>query len=67
MVDYEIFDGDVVKLNGFDQRFVVINVDKITSHKNKYTIVTFDSNSVPHMLYVSHDCLSLVEEDSHAD
>ena len=58
----EILVGDNVKLNGFDQIFCVINIDKTSSHDNKYVIVTLDNNSVPHMLYVSYACLSLVEE-----
>lgn len=64
MVDDEIFAGDVVTINGFDQRFCVIDKDKFTS---KVTVMTIDANSVPHTLIVENDCLSLLEEDSHAD
>lgn len=64
MVDDEIFVGDVVTINGFDQRFCVIDKNKLTS---KVTVMTLDVNSVPHTLIVENDCLSLLEEDSHAD
>ena len=64
MIDDEIFVGDVVTINGFDQHFCVTDIDKLTS---KVTIVTIDVNSVPHVLIVKYDCLSLVEEVPYAN